>query len=261
MRQRIMWVLALAAGAVAVLGTGTAAAQSCPNSKLSTVSASPSYTYTRGCIVSYDGTPIVYNLFEPLHPAPQSLYTILEGPGWGGGGATSPDENLVRNGYAELTWDPRGFGQSGGVAEVDSPASEGRDVSALVEQVLTGRPEIAVDTCSQDGQPHYLNDPRRLGRCLRSRNYGQPVVGMTGVSYGGGIEWSTASFDKRTSRPSAFSRSSFSGWPISHVELAFFTNPVTRDRVPGMPMPTRAVAPISFSSCWTKFERHKTVAA
>ena len=49
-------------------------------------------------------------------------------------------------GYAELTWDPRGFGQSGGVAEVDAPSAEGRDVSALIDKVLTGRPEIAVDS-------------------------------------------------------------------------------------------------------------------
>ena len=197
MRQRITMVLALAAVTVAVLGTGTAAAQSCPNHRTSAVTAKPSYTYTRGCIRSFDGTPIVYNLFEPLNPAPHSVYTILEGPGWGSAGDTSPDSNLVEQGYAELTWDPRGFGQSGGVAEVDSPASEGRDVSALMEQVLAGRPELAVDACGQDGQPHYTNDPGRLAACRASNSYGQPVVGMTGVSYGGGIEWSTASFDQR----------------------------------------------------------------
>jgi hypothetical protein len=75
-------------GAVASIGAfaGPAVAQSCPNSATTTVSASPSYAYTRGCILSFDGTPIVYNLFEPSHSSPRSLYTILEGPGWGSAG-------------------------------------------------------------------------------------------------------------------------------------------------------------------------------
>jgi ABC-2 type transport system ATP-binding protein len=183
-------VLSVAAAGAAA-SAAPALAQSCPNASTSTVSAAPSYTYVRGCIRSFDGTPIVYNLFEPLHPERHSLYTILEGPGWGGAGATTPDENLIRDDYAELTWDPRGFGQSGGVAEVDSPSAEGRDVSALISQVLSGRPEIAIDTGGKDGQPRYLNDTRD------HNSYGQPVVGMTGASYGGGIEWSTASFDDR----------------------------------------------------------------
>jgi ABC-2 type transport system ATP-binding protein len=188
---------ALVAGTVfgVLAATGISAspalAQSCPNHSRSTVSGDPSYTYLRGCIRSFDGTPIVYNLFEPLHPKPHSLYTILEGPGWGSAGATTPDERLIKDRYAELTWDPRGFGQSGGVAEVDSPAAEGRDVSALISKVLTGRPEIAVDRLGRDGQPRYSNDRRH------SNTRGEPVVGMTGISYGGGIEWSTASFDRR----------------------------------------------------------------
>src|SRR5690348_7292358 len=114
LRRAISWSAAVTVLALS-LGTGTAAAKSCPNSSRSTVTGKPSYTYTRGCIVSFDGTSIVYNLFEPLHPAANSVYPILEGPGWGGAGSTSPDPNLISQGYAELTWDPRGFGQSGGV--------------------------------------------------------------------------------------------------------------------------------------------------
>ncbi|HET9719427.1 MAG TPA: CocE/NonD family hydrolase [Solirubrobacteraceae bacterium] len=189
--------VALVAGSVlgTLAATGISAApalaQTCPNHSKTTVSGHPSYTYVRGCIRSFDGTPIVYNLFEPLHPGRHSLYTIMEGPGWGSAGATTPDPRLISAHYAELTWDPRGFGQSGGVAEVDSPAAEGRDASALISKVLTGRPEIAVDRMGAGGQPRYSNDRRW------SNTRGKPVVGMTGVSYGGGIEWSLASFDKR----------------------------------------------------------------
>ena len=182
-------------GTAAVLA-GPAVAQSCPNHTTTTVAGSPSYTYIRGCIKSFDGTPIVYNLFEPTGTlADHSIYTIFEGPGWGGAGDTSADESLIKAGYAEMTWDPRGFGQSGGVAEVDSPLAEGRDVTALINKVLRGRPEVAVDTLGENGQPRYFNDRgHRLGH---HNTGGQPVVGMTGFSYGGGIEWSTAAYERR----------------------------------------------------------------
>ncbi len=69
-----------------------------------------------------------------------------------------------------------------------------------------------------------------------------------------------ASLESRSSRPSAFSRSSFSGCPMSQVEFEFFTSPVTRESVPGMPMPTRAVALICFSRSKTSEETAETVA-
>jgi ABC-2 type transport system ATP-binding protein len=173
-----------AAGALIAAGTGGAAhAATCPSSTTTTVAAAsgaPGYRYVRGCIASFDATPIVYNLFEPLTASPRHpVYTIMEGPGWGSAGDTTADPALIAANYAELTWDPRGFGQSGGVAEVDDPLAEGRDVSSLITDVLGARPEIAVDT-----------DPR-------SPTYREPAVGMLGVSYGGGIQLATAAFDPR----------------------------------------------------------------
>src|SRR6266852_4256872 len=59
-----------------------------------------------------------------------------------------------------------------------------------------------------------------------------------------------ASFAHRTSRPSARLRSLSKGFPINHVELAFFTKPVFVEIVPGIPMPTVALRPSFFSiSC------------
>jgi ABC-2 type transport system ATP-binding protein len=211
-------VLAVTLVAVAGLSAGSAAAKSCPNTSTTTVSGKPSYTYTRGCIVSYDGTAIVYNLFEPLNPAAGSVYPIAIGPGWGGAGDTTPDSNLIAQGYAELTWDPRGFGQSGGVAEVDAPYAEGRDVSALIDKVLTGRPEIATDQCGEGDQPHYLNDTPQSQSC------GQPVVGMTGGSYGGGIQFATAAFDKRVKAivpVITWNNLNWSLWPNSVIKLGW----------------------------------------
>ena len=214
---RVLAALALLLAACLV-AAGGATAKTCPNTSTSTVSGKPSYTYTRGCIISFDGTAIVYNLFEPLHPAARSLYAILEGPGWGSAGDTTPDEQLLAAGYAEMTWDPRGFGQSGGVAEVDDPGAEGRDVSALIDKVLTGRPEIAVDRGGRGGQPRYVNDHRR------SKTSGEPAVGMTGGSYGGGIQFATAAFDNRVKAivpVITWNNLNYSLWPGNVIKLGW----------------------------------------
>ncbi len=222
MWRPIKGVAALSALAMGMTGlmAGSATAKSCPNSSTTTVtpSSGPAYTYERGCIVSFDGTSIVFNFFEPLHPARHSVIPILEGPGWGSAGATSPDPNLIAQGYGELTWDPRGFGQSGGVAEIDAPYAEGRDVSALIDKVITGRPEITVDTGGKDGQPHYVNDT------AGSNTIGEPVVGMTGGSYGGGIQFATAAFDKRVKAivpVITWNNLNWSLWPNNVVKLGW----------------------------------------
>lgn len=213
-------VLCTLALGLAGLGAGSAAAKSCPNHSTTKVtpSSGPAYTYERGCILSYDGTAIVFNFFEPLGAAPHSVIPILEGPGWGSAGDTSPDPKLIAKGYAELTWDPRGFGQSGGVAEVDAPYAEGRDVSALIDQVITGRPEITVDTGGKGGQPHYSND-------TSSHNtIGEPVVGMTGGSYGGGIQFATAAFDRRVKAivpVITWNNLNWSLWPNNVIKLGW----------------------------------------
>ncbi len=75
-------------------------------------------------------------------------------------------------GYNVLTWDPRGFGESGGTVEVDSPEYEGRDVQALISYVAR-QPEAKLDRT------------------------GDPRVGMSGASYGGGIQLVTAALDSR----------------------------------------------------------------
>ena len=79
---------------------------------------------------------------------------------------------LWNNGYNVSTWDPRGFGQSGGSAEVDSPAVEGRDMERIISWVAT-RPGVQLD------RP------------------GEPRLGMVGVSYGAGIQLTTAAVDCR----------------------------------------------------------------
>jgi ABC-2 type transport system ATP-binding protein len=135
-------------------------------------------------ISSFDGTRIEAHFFPAENLAGGRAPTVLYGPTWGNGGATNDEKPthegdgtigigvLRRAGYNVLTWDPRGFGASGGEAKWDSPEYEARDVQALLD-VLAQLPEAAVDAP------------------------GDPRVGMAGASYGGGIQWSTAAVDQR----------------------------------------------------------------
>lgn len=125
-----------------------------------------------GTITSFGGTKIVYSFFPAgTGRAP----TVMMGPGYSSGRAGADDayvKALLAAGYDVLTWDPRGFGDSGGNVEVDSPDYEARDASARIDY-LAQQPEVALDAP------------------------GDPRLGMFGLSYGGGIEWVTAATDKR----------------------------------------------------------------
>src|SRR3954468_4576257 len=100
-------------------------------------------------VKSFDGTTIAMSFFpaEGLK-AGQRVPTVLFGPGWSSardkndtGGTIGP---LRKAGYNVLTWDPRGFGQSGGTVTVDAPDREGRDVQALFSYVAK-QPEALLD--------------------------------------------------------------------------------------------------------------------
>jgi ABC-2 type transport system ATP-binding protein len=133
---------------------------------------------------SFDATPIRMHWFPApgattTNPAP----TVLMGPGWGEAGDTDTTGgdalfggvgigSLRQAGYNVLTWDPRGFGKSGGTVEIDSAEYEGRDVEAMLDWIAT-RPGVRLD------------GPR------------DPRVGMAGASYGGGIQLVAAAIDCR----------------------------------------------------------------
>jgi ABC-2 type transport system ATP-binding protein len=94
------------------------------------------------------------------------------GHGWGGTGATSAPAHYADAGYNVLSWDARGFGGSGGTVMIDHPGFEARDAQALID-FIASQPEAALEAP------------------------GDPVVGMDGPSYGGGIQFITAARDER----------------------------------------------------------------
>jgi ABC-2 type transport system ATP-binding protein len=155
--------VALVASAVLLLGPAVAAARD-------------------AVVTSFDGTPIVTHLFGPATPPPSGRApTVLVGPTYSSPGATRPDEDsgsgpglatLRAAGYNVVTWDPRGFGTSGGVSRLDSPAYEGRDVQAILSW-LALQPEAQLDAP------------------------GDPRVAMSGLSYGATIQYVAAALDRR----------------------------------------------------------------
>ncbi len=127
-------------------------------------------------ITSFDGTVIRAHWFpNPSATKATVMPTVLKGPGWSQPGdvntASKGDgifgdlniANLWAEGYNVLTWDPRGFGKSGGVVSTNDPDHEGKDAQVLVDWVAT-QPGVQLDA---------LGDPR---------------MGMVGGSYGGDIQ-------------------------------------------------------------------------
>jgi ABC-2 type transport system ATP-binding protein len=152
---------------------------------LALAGAAPAAWARDDTITSFDGTKIALHFFPAAGlPAGGEAPTVLFGPGWGSGGETNAESAtdtgtgivgvgpLRHAGYNVLTWDPRGFGSSGGTVEVDSPQFEGRDVQALIDYVAR-QPEAQLD------------------------GPGDPRLGMSGGSYGGGIQLVTAAIDPR----------------------------------------------------------------
>jgi len=133
-------------------------------------------------ITSFDGTPLAVTVFQPALSKGQAAPLLMYSHGWGGSRSTdlSESDSLTatarkawENGYFVMTFDQRGFGESGGRANVQDPQIEGRDIKTLLdwaEGALT--PHLA-----------YLR--------------GDPLVGGIGLSYGGGFQLIGAGVDPR----------------------------------------------------------------
>src|SRR6476659_8913808 len=78
---------------------------------------------------------ICYTIFKPAgasrtHPVP----FLMHSHGWGGARTTDPAafQKFLDAGYGVLSFDQRGFGESGGYAHVENPSLEGRDNLRLI---------------------------------------------------------------------------------------------------------------------------------
>jgi ABC-2 type transport system ATP-binding protein len=130
------------------------------------------YTSRDVQIDSFDGTTIAATFWEPTTEEP--VPAILATHGWGGDRTGEISETApvyAKNSYTALTYDSRGFGESGG------------------EVNLTGEPE------QKDAQA--LIDWLAEQESVLTDGEGNPRLGLDGASYGGGIQLRVASVDDR----------------------------------------------------------------
>lgn len=110
---------------------------------------------------------ICYTIFRPARAnAKRTVPMVMHSHGWGGSRTTDAAAfaSLTDAGYGVLSFDQRGWGQSGGRAHVEHPGQEGKDVRRLVRLVSK------LDWVQKDGR----RDPR---------------LGAIGGSYGGGYQF------------------------------------------------------------------------
>ena len=138
--------------------------------------AHASGTARDGIVLGERGTPLVYTLFEPAGASASSpVPVILRTHGYGGSRETTPSttaQALLDAGYAVITWDQRGFGQSGDTVQLDSPQWEVKDVSHILDYLAT-LPEIQKSAA------------------------GAPLAGMSGYSYAGALQLTTGAVEPR----------------------------------------------------------------
>ncbi|MFN0142745.1 MAG: CocE/NonD family hydrolase [Mycobacterium sp.] len=165
-----------------IIGSSIVAAIAADVSTLAPDSTPVAYTYA---VTSFDGVEISTNFFPAAKIlADDTAPTAINMPGLGSAGSSNPYSKfgiggetlgvapLRDEGYNVVTVTPRGEFNSGGILQLDNPFYEGRDVSSVVDWIATN------SLSELDG----TNDP---------------VVGMVGGSYGGGIQLTVAGTDPR----------------------------------------------------------------
>ena len=138
-----------------------------------TGSAHAAPVVTDACVDSVpepsDAAPvsICYTLYRPAAAGPDSrVPVVFHSHGWGGRRTSDAGAfgDWLAAGFGVISFDQRGFGDSGGQAHVEHPDFEGQDVQRLVDVVA------ALEWVALDGP-------------------GDPVIGAIGGSYGGGYQY------------------------------------------------------------------------
>ncbi len=144
-----------------------------PSAKAATTDKADTVRVTNGCLSSVpepgtsEPVQICYSVFRPAgaskkRPVPM----IMHSHGWGGSRTkdAAAFKPFTDAGYGVLSFDQRGWGESGGHAHVENPRYEGVDVRRLVKSIAALR-------WVQQDRP------------------GDPRLGAIGGSYGGGYQF------------------------------------------------------------------------
>jgi len=114
------------------------------------------------------------SLYVPAASQDEPAPAVIVGHGFGGSkdSVETEAQALAESGYVVLTYSARGHGASGGLIGLNDPDFEIADLSVMVD-LLADRSEVATDSD------------------------GDPVVGVTGASYGGALSLLGAAYDDR----------------------------------------------------------------
>jgi pimeloyl-ACP methyl ester carboxylesterase len=159
--------------AAALTATALAVPATTPATAAATAAAADGTKVTNGCLTSVPdpGTTakvkICYTIFKPAAASrDHRVPFIMHSHGWGGSRTKDPAafRPWLNKGYGVLSFDQRGFGESGGHAYVENPKVEGHDVLKLV-RLISRLPWVRLD------------------------GKGDPRLGAIGGSYGGGYQF------------------------------------------------------------------------
>ncbi|MDQ4037619.1 MAG: alpha/beta fold hydrolase [Actinomycetota bacterium] len=114
------------------------------------------------------------SLYVPAASQGSPAPAVIVGHGFGGSkdSVATEAQRLAEAGYVVLTYSARGHGGSGGLIGLNDPEFEIADLSVMID-LLADRAEVATDSD------------------------GDPVVGVTGASYGGALALLGAAYDDR----------------------------------------------------------------
>ncbi|WP_197704718.1 alpha/beta fold hydrolase [Jatrophihabitans sp. GAS493] len=171
LRRHRGWSIAGAVLIVALLVAGIVSAVTAPaaiRTRSAMLPGTPEATgVAAGLPVKLDTT-----LYFPDSSSPAPAVLLAHGLGGTKRDLNSQAEALAKDGYVVLAYTARGFGASGGLVHLDAPAYEVADAKLLVSYLAT-LPQV------------------------RTTAPGDPVVGVAGASYGGGLALMLAGSDPR----------------------------------------------------------------
>jgi len=138
-----------------------------------------------------DGARIAFTVFRPAGASSATpVPMIMHSHGWGGSRTTTASsfQRELDRGFGVLSFDQRGFGETGGRANVQDPEIEGRDVAALIDYIA------GLDWVAKDPLPGNNRGP----------DANNPVLFAMGLSYGGGYQMIGALTEVRTTGKTRF---------------------------------------------------------
>lgn len=145
---------------------------------------------------TYDGLPLSFYVLEPTSGVECSRDTlgkyplVLHGPGYSGSASTSGFDDYRADGYTVISWDPRGFGDTGGTVRVMDPEFEGQYLVQILDWAESNLEYLSWHNVNGD----FIGRPDDGVSVAGGDNL---LVGAMGSSYGGGYQLLTLVSDDK----------------------------------------------------------------